>query len=511
MAYEGRLADSWRRANDLLLAPFVVFPSLGLAAVNAIVGATARVAGQVAQAAGGALGTPGNAAQQFSEQVATRTLNAARDSTDDALQALSNAAGGMAGPTSNELLASTILDGGSATAALPLTIGWDAVVAAYQAVPAIRDGADGLWLAFSRLLDTLSSKGVLSGHPLGADTDSLLRYGFVDMALEGPVGAVATDFRGIVGGVLALGMGDFNWLARGARGYWNSMEYVYDKWLAGEAQPKSDLPIGALLAAEARQIIQRFPRPFIAALESGDPVRVARALVDDAGEIFTLLSVYPFTAFQVIYDVVAFVLPAWLEVADALDYALCELAIVDSDISDKDKEFAMKRLRETAGNATIEFQCYVPLLVPLDGTAADQAHSRTVTGKVINEHTIAPSVFNEAAIARAQEINSDLIQLRAFLWLFRDVATAREKSFQETVRKFGPAVADRIARAQREGTSLYPLTPEEIAELIEPDSGSQDVPRTPREMKVIFRELLHRRGLLYVADLVGGEQPAISG
>jgi hypothetical protein len=499
----------WRKANDVLLAPFVAFPNLGLAAVNAAVGATARLADVAWQATGGTFGTSGKLAERVSERVAHRTLGAAKASMDIALQAIGNATGRMAGPGSNELLSSTILDKTTATAALPLLIGLDAVAAAFKDVPAIRDGAYDLWLDLSRFLDTRSSHGVLTGRQR-ADSDSQMRFGFIELALDGPLQAVGRDFHGIVGGVLALGMGDFNWLAQAAKDYWASMEYVYDKWLAGETQPKSDFPIGALLASEGRQIIQRFPRPFVAALESGDPLRVAKALRDDAGEITTMLSLYPFTAFQVVYDVLVFVLKAWLQVADALDYALCELAVVKSNISDADKAFAMERLRETAGNATVEFEYYVPLLVPFGGTPADQALRTSVTGKIINHHTIAQSVFEPGAIQRAQEINSEVIQMRAFLWLYRDEATARQKSYQETVRKFGQAAADRIEQAWREGTALYPLSAEDVAELITPHDGSQDVPRTPREINEILYKLLRRRGLLYVSDLVCGEQPFIA-
>lgn len=503
-------ADAWRRTNDLLLAPLVVFPNLGLAAANAMVGATARLTERAVQAMGGAFGTPGALAEQVSERIAHRTLGAAKESADIILQAVRNAAGGMTGPGSNQLLSTTVLDNVPATAALPLFIGLDTMVAAFKDVPAIRHGAYDLWLDLSRFLDTRSSHGVLTGRQR-ADSDSQMRFGFIELAVEGPLGAVWDDFHGIVGGVLALGMGDFNWLAEAAKHYWVSMEYVYDKWLAGETQPETNFPIGALLAWEARQIIQRFPRPFVAALESGDPLLVLKALRDDAGEITTMLSLYPFTAFQVVYDVAVYVLKAWVQVADALDYALCELAVVDSNISDENKLFAMERLRETAGNATIEFEYYVPLLVPLGGTPAEQALRTSVTGKVINHHTIAQSVFEEAAIERAQEINSEVIQLRAFLWLYRDEATARLKSYQETARKFGQAAADRIEQAWRDGTALYPLTPEDVAELMKPDAQCPNVPRTQREVNEILYRLLRRRGLLYVSDLVFGERPLIAG
>jgi hypothetical protein len=500
-------ADAWRRANDVFLAPLVAFPSLGLAAVNATVGTAARLAERAAQATGGAFGTPGRFAEDLSRRVADRTLDAARESADIAFQAIGNATGRPAGRSSNELLSTTVLDKSTATAALPLFIAWDTAVAAIQDVPVVKDAASGLWRGLSRFLDAWSSHGVLTGRARH-ETDSVIRFGFNYMAVEGPLQAVARDFRGIVGGVLALGMGDFNWLAKAAKDYWASMEYVYDKWLAGETQPETDFPISALLARVGKTIIQRFPRPFIAALESRDPLLVGRAAVEDAGELFTMLGLYPASAFLVIFDVMVFVLYAWLEPSDTIDYALSELAIVESDLTDEEKTMAMERLRKTAGHATVEFQYYVPLLVPAGGTAADQAHSTSATGQVINEYTIAESVFQDDAIERAQAINSELIQLRAFLWLYRDEAMARRKSYQETVRKFGQKVADRIEKDYREGRSLYPLTAEEIAALMEPEGRSGAIPRPAEEVNEIFYEVLRRRGLLYVSDLVSGKPTA---
>jgi hypothetical protein len=494
--------SAWRRANDVLLAPLVVFPNLGLAALNATVGTAARLAEGAAQAMGGACGATGRFAEDFSRQVADRALGAARGSVDIALQAIGNAAGRPAAVTSNELLSTTVLDKTTATAALPLFIGGDAAVAAYKDIPAVKDTAWAFWNGLSRFLDIWSSHGVLAG-PARSQTDSNIRFGFNYMAFEGPLQAVARDFRGIVGGVLALGMGDFNWLAGAAKDYWASMEYVYDKWLAGETQPETDFPISALLARVGKTIIQRFPRPFVAALQTRDPVRVLSALVTDAGEVSTMLGLYPLSAYLVIFDVMVFVAYAFLEPADTMDYALAELAIAESDLSGADKTMAMERLRKTAGNATVEFQYYVPLLVPGGGTAAEQAHATSVTGQQINEYTIAESVFNEAAIERAQAINSELIQLRAFLWLYRDEAVARRKSYQETVRKFGKPVADRLATSK----PLYPLTPEEIAALMAPDDRSSTIPRPAEEVKAIFYEVLRRRGLLYVSDLVSGIQP----
>ena len=101
--------------------------------------------------------------------------------------------------------------------------------------------------------------------------------------------------------------------------------------------------------------------------------------------------------------------------------------------------------------------------------------------------------------------------LWAFLWLYRDYETALRKSHQQTVLKFGQAAADRIAKAWNDGTALYfPRSPKDIADLValtRPPDGSQDIPRSPQEIKGIFYTLLHYRGLLYVADLVSGIDP----
>ncbi len=497
-------ADTWRKANDTFLAPFVTLPNLGLAATNATIGVAARLTEQATQATNGLLGTPGEFAGQVSQRLADRCFKSASESMDFARKAIANATGQPTDTGSNQLLSATLIDKTTATAALPLFVAVESARAAAQDVPAVKDGIYSTWLALSEFLDTRSSHGVLKGD-LRADTDSKIRFGFYYMGSEGPIGAVARDFHGIVGGVLALGLGDFEWLAKAAKDYWVSMEYVYDKWLADETQPLSDFPIGPILSDDARAIIRRFPRPFIKALDSGDPKLILKAIVNDSGEIFTMLRLYPSTAFRVLYDVMVFIFYAWLQVSDALDYALCELAIVDSHLTDEEKDESMERLRKTAGNATVEFEYYVPLLVPLDGTPADQVKRTSVGGELIDHHTIAQSVFLSSAINRAQAITGEIIQLRAFLWLYRDEALAREKSKQETARKFGQPAAERI-----EAQPLYALSDQQVAEYMKPGGGQPAGPRSPQEVKWILYQCLRLRGLLYVADKVFENEPFVS-
>jgi len=484
--------NAWRKLNDVCWAPFVITPNIGLATANVSVGATARVAEQVVKAAGRTLGTFGKFSENFARRVANRGFEDAAKSRDLIVEALDNVTGKPGERSANELLSTTVIDRTTATAALPLFIAWDAALAGADDVEEVRDGAYNAWIALSRFLDIWASHGVLSGR-ISFDTDSMIRFGFFFMTTEGPLAAVARDFRGIVGGVAALSMGDFKWLSEASKDYWTSMEYVYDKWLADETQPENDFPIGPILARDGKMIIKRFPRPFVKALDTGDPREVVRELIDDAGEIYTMLSRYPETAFLVVFDVLIFVIKAWLEVSDALEYAICELALVESELSDEEKLEAEEKLRKTAGNATIEFEYYVPLVVPFDGTPKDQVFRRNVIGKVVNHETIAKSVFEQKAINRAQAITSEVVQLRAFLWLYGDEEIARKKSFEETARKFEEKAAERIR-----DNPLYPLTEKEIEEL------TKDGKRTDAQVRELKRELLRKRGLLAIADQIVG-------
>ncbi len=62
--------------------------------------------------------------------------------------------------------------------------------------------------------------------------------------------------------------------------------------------------------------------------------------------------------------------------------------------------------------------------------------------------------------------------------------------------KFGPEAADRI-----EQNPVYPLSPEELATL------TQAGPRPQQEINELFLQLLRKRGLEYVSDIVSTHLP----
>jgi hypothetical protein len=473
------------------LAPFVVLPNIGLAAFNVTLSTTANMANMATNAAGNA--PLADFVGNFSAKVADRTLAAATESGDIALASVQRAIGLGSNRNVNALLASTVLEKGTKTAVLPLWVVWDGAIAALH-VAAIQQVTQATGSLVSRILDTWSKPGVIPGV-VGADTSARERWAFSDMIVEGPIGAVAADFRGMVGGLLALGFGDLRWLANGARQFHGSMQYVYEKKLHGEVQPESDFPIGPQLAKYATTILEQFPEAFVQALESEDPWQVIQSYLWEPGKVNTLFGTYPLATFWVLFDVAVFVMQALFDVADAQKYALCELAIMDSALSNAEKDSALAALRQTAPKTVVEFEYYVPLLIPLGGTVVDKTHRRNAAGEIIDDQTTSPSVFNPKAIDIAQSVGSELFSLRAMLWLYGDEQMAREKNHRETVRKYGPEVAQRIADQPR-----YPLTPEQVAKL------TQSGLRTQAEIEAIWNELLRERNLHDIAESISGQR-----
>ena len=438
-------------ANDAFLAPLIALPNLGLAAINATVGGSARLAESAARAASDAgLGAFAEAVEDVSRRVADRALDAARESSGMVTEAVGKLVGSGGERSANTLLARTLLERTTATGAQPLAAAVDAVRAARK-IEVLRDAGEGAWESFSRLIDPLSKGGVLPGE-IGASTAAEVRFGFYYMTTQGPLEAVAQDVRGIAGGGLALALGDFDWLAKALPRYRRSMDYVYDKAQHDEVQPASDFPLSAALAESATSTVESFPEDLIEALGSGDALEVLRAMFKQPREIATLLVNYPNVEFRVVYDVLVFTLEAYLEAADAERYSLCELAIMESALSDETKDDCLEQLRETAPNTTIQFEYYVPLLVPKDGAAEDRAFRRTAGGEIIDLGAIAESVFEPRAIERAQAICSELLSYRPFLWLYGDEKLA----LPEEPLGDHPQVRPRGRAAHREGTALSP-------------------------------------------------------
>jgi hypothetical protein len=340
-----------------------------------------------------------------------------------------------------------------------------------------------LGLLVSGGFDVWSPKGIIPGN-LGADASARLRWGFTAMSTKGPVEAVNRDFGGMVGGLFALAIGNVGRLVKGMRNFQVSVQYVYEKVQHGEVGPHTGFPMRESLGRCATTIIENYPEAFVRALESGGWRAVMPAFLREPGRVTMLFVRYPVFTFLVLYSVAVFMTKAMFDSSDAPKYALCELAIMESELAGEAKDGALDELRKTAPRTIIEYEYYVPLLVPFDGGIADKVCRRNASGQPIETHSVIPSVFKLEAIQIAQSLVSEVITLRSFLWLYGSEPVAREKTHRETARKFGPEAADRIA-----AHPLYPLRPEEIAQLIE--SG----PRAPAAVAAILDGLLRERGL----------------
>ena len=352
----------------------------------------------------------------------------------------------------------------------------------------VRRAFIALGMLISRGFDRVSRPGVIPGR-VGADVAAWSRWGFYIMPTNGPIEAMNRDMRGIFGGLLALAVGKPALLAKGLRSYRISAEYVHEKVLHGEVGPGTDIPILISLGRYGTRIIETYPEAFVQALESGDRRAVARAYFAEPGRVTKWFALYPIFSSLVLCSVGTFMWKALRDGPDAQRYALCQLAIMASTLTCEEKDAALAELRKTAPKTIVQYEYYVPLMVPFGGTAKDKVHRRNAAGEIIDNHSVIPSVFNPQAMQIAQSLCCEMISYRSFLWLYGDERVAREHHDREACRKFGPDVARRIAEQPR-----YPLQPEDVLELTK--SG----PRDPEEVKKILDGLLRERGLNAVAD-----------
>ena len=237
--------------------------------------------------------------------------------------------------------------------------------------------------------------------------------------------------------------------------------------------------------------MHNYPDALVQALASGSLFEVVQASLKEAGGVMILVTHYPVFTYLVLRDVAVFMGKALLDVPDAENYALCELAIMESRLSSDAKDAALAALRKTAPNTIIEYEYYVPLLVPFDGTVRDTVRRRTAAGEVIDTGTVVPSVFRQHAMQIAESLGSEVIGLRSFLWLYGDAQLAGQKNRLETERKYGPEVAQRIDEHPR-----YPLTTEQIAGL------TQAGQRAPVVVAELLDGLLRERGLTDIAESI---------
>ena len=426
----------------------------------------------------------------FTGRVAHNTLETAREAgqlvVDGGLTALGCGAGYM-----NSLLATTILKSGLTTALLPLQVGLDAASATFD-VEAVQQAAATVGLAVSRILDRSSKPGVIPGD-IGAKTNAQVRWGFFEITPRGPLHAVAQDITGVGGGLLALGVGDFAWLAHGMRQFLESMKFVYEKKQHGKTRPEWDFPPDQVLADQSITVIEHFPERFLRALEAGNSLEVVAAYMQDTHVVNAFLYAWARVQTYLPDNTRRYTQAALFDTPDAQNYVLCANAIMESRLSDEEKDAALFALRKTAPLTEVVFGDYAPLSIPLGGTVKDKAQARNAAGEIIDDHIEHASVFEQLAIDIAQAVSSELYTFRSLLWLYRDEAMARERTFQETARKFGPGPAQRIKDQPR-----YPLPPEEVAEL------TRSGPRPRAEIDQIIDGLLRQRGLDDIADKIKG-------
>jgi hypothetical protein len=479
------------RLNDAFLRPLIITSNAGLAAIHAAAQGSAAAASLTARAAAATRLPLIDAMGNLTKTAAEAFREDTRKGFDLAAAKMRQAATGSFESGANRVLAETLVDDATAAALLPVSAARAAASAANEQAWFQRVLQTTTRL-LSGALDTLSREGVLP-DPIARDLSLKFRLAVAQAALGGPIDAVSRDFSGMVGGVAALFAGDPSRLAKGARYFRSSMQYVYEKKLHGECQPQSDFPLREALVEHATQVVERFPQRFVEALESGDPWEIARTYVRYMDNVNTLILRYPLATYNVLVGVSVFVfVDGYTQVEDAYNYALCELAIMESRLSNEDKDWAhAEQLRGTAPKSIVGYEYYIPLLVPFDGSVRDKAYRRDAAGEVIDDRTTCPSVFPKRSIELAQAVHSEITCLRAFLWLYGDEQAARKKNLQETTRKFGPPAAQRIAEHP-----LFPLRPEEVAEL------TRSGPRTQEEIAIILDGLLRRRGLLVVADAI---------
>jgi hypothetical protein len=422
----------------------------------------------------------------------SRLRRRAADGASASIQLMNAAFDAVVGKTNamrpGELLSGTLLAGLTRAIAWPAFALFDisSAVVATSPPPAL---VSSIGLLLSRALTPWSLPGIIPGA-VGRLATARTRRGFFVAFMTGAT-AVVLNFEGMCGGVLALLLGDPVWFADGLERHRGYASYVYEKDVHGELEPGSGFPMTKQLVALADPIVNRFPAEFVRTLRQEGWWAGFHAYRREPSSVNRMLvSYWTFTA-RMMWDVAKYFGTGLLDAPSAQNVALCEMAIATSGMSVDEKEAALFEVRKTAPNAIIEFEHYVSLLVPCDGTVADKVFRRTCGGEIIDTLTVVPSVCDKHAILVAQSTNAEVYSLRAFLWLFRDEARAVEINTRETARKFGPDTAARIA-----ADPLYPLTADEVAAL------TQEGPRPPEAIAAILTDQLRARGLGSIADRI---------
>jgi hypothetical protein len=474
--------------NNALLSPFLIGANVGLAAVNMAAEGASRAANMAARALRGTSLPLADAVSKIISTTSDTVMEQARKGVEAATGRVRKATAGAYQGTANQQIAETLLDDATSTIGLPLTAASAAAGAVYDC-PSVQHAVERTIVALSSTLDPFTTRSIFPDSMV-RERNARFREAAVKALFGGPFAAVARDFDGMVGGVAAFLLGDPSRLARGAPNFKSSMEYVFEKKLHGEVQPESDFPLKAELAVDATDVVARFPETFIQALERGNYWEIAAAYMSHMGDVNALLTNYPAATYNVLTGVSKFVFGGiFVQIEDGYAYPLNELAIFDSRLSNEEKDWAHGELRKTAPKSIVGFEYYIPLLVDMDGDLKDKSYRRNAAGEVINDRVGSPSIFPMRSIQLAQSIHSELSCLPSLIWLYGDEKVARAKNSQETIRKFGPKAAQRIA-----DHPLFPMSSAEIAEL------TRSGPKTQQQIEETLDYIMRVRGLIAIAD-----------
>lgn len=470
-----------RTVGALVVAPVVIPVNLILMALHSALLVAAWVEAGVAGALARIGLTPCAALREWGRRSAARS--AAEFARCAALLASAGAAlAGRRGTVApRQLLSRSLLGGLTRALLVPLFLVVDLGAALCTTSPT-REWLTPLGLWLSGAIVRRSSSGVLPGR-VGRFAVARTHLGFFTMVWSATP-SVMNNNQGIIGGVAALALGDSDWLGDAMYQMREYADYVFEKERVGELGPRSNMPFGRQMVATTGAIVEGYPAAAVEAIRTGGFLAGFRTWRRARKEINRYLQLYvPFTTCMMA-DVQTFFTRGLRDAPEAQIVTLCEWAIVSSGLSDDDKDAALLDVQAVASASIVEFEHYVGLVLPSDGTLEEKAIRRSASGALLDTRTVVPSILDRHAVQVAQSTNSEAYALRTFLWLYRDQHVARELNHRETARKFGPAVAARIAASPR-----YPLGAWEIEALTE---GG---PRPEAEVEKLLLEALRGRGL----------------
>ncbi|HSL21241.1 MAG TPA: hypothetical protein VK886_06880 [Vicinamibacterales bacterium] len=477
-----------RIAGLVPLAAAVILVNAGFAAAHALVGGIAWGLGVAATLLRRMGVSPAAAVVDWMRRVDAR----ARDDRSAAATLIASAwaavTGGQGAVPPRQLLSSTVLGGTARLLCAPVFAVIALGAASFTTQPTER-WAIAVGRLLSRMIQRRSAPGVL---PVAVADLSVARthLGFFVMVVSATP-AVMLNNQGILGGCAALLLGDPDWLAEGMyrmRGYAN---YIHEKERNGEMGPRSGMPFSRDMVQCTADILETYPSEVVEVIRMRGFADGARAYWRDRARVHRYVALFfPFTWYM-LRDVRRFFTRGLFDAPHAQRVTLCELAVMASALPDDQKDAALLDVQAMAPASIIEFEHYVSLVLPYDGTLAEKAIRRSASGALLDTHTVVPSIFDRHAVHVAQSTNAEACALRTFLWLYRDEARAREVGERETARKFGPAVAARTTAQPR-----YPLERWEVDALV--GSG----PRPEAEVNAILLDALRSCGLGAIADRV---------